>query len=114
MATVGKVTEYKNLGHLHNMEEYETDEDDYIPEFLSELSDLTLSENSMAHFECKLTPADDEYMKIEWFHNGKPLLTGSRVKTVSDFGVVILEVDKLDIRDSGLYTCKVRNIDGFA
>jgi hypothetical protein len=46
-------------------------------------------------------------MCVEWFHNGKPLSAGSRIKTINDFGFVILEVAGVYQRDSGLYTCKV-------
>jgi hypothetical protein len=46
-------------------------------------------------------------MRVEWFHNGKPLSAGSRIKTINDFGFVILEVAGVYQRDSGLYTCKV-------
>lgn len=47
-------------------------------------------------------------MKVEWFHNGKQLSAGSRIKTINDFGFVILEVANVMTRDSGNYTCKVR------
>jgi len=84
------------------------------PEFLSQPNDLLLAENGLAHFECKLTPVSDPSMRVEWFHNGKSLLTGSRVKTISDFGFVILEVSGVYARDAGLYTCKATNKHGEA
>lgn len=105
-ATVGKSSEYKSLGHLQT-DDYD---EDYFPTFLTEPSNLTVNEHSSAHFECRLEPADDESMRIDWFHNGKPLQTGSRVKTVNDFGIVILEIGKVDARDSGYYKCRVSNL----
>ncbi|CAH2104070.1 unnamed protein product [Euphydryas editha] len=84
------------------------------PEFITTPSDLILSENSSAHFECRLVPVNDSSMRVEWYHNGKPLLTGSRVKTINDFGFVILEIGGVYQRDAGLYTCKATNRHGEA
>ncbi|XP_023947919.2 titin [Bicyclus anynana] len=84
------------------------------PEFITTPSDLILSENSSAHFECRLVPVNDSSMTVEWYHNGKPLLTGSRVKTINDFGFVILEIGGVYQRDAGLYTCKATNKHGEA
>lgn len=53
-------------------------------------------------------------MRVEWFHNGKALSAGSRIKTINDFGFVILEVAGVYLRDSGLYTCKATNRHGEA
>lgn len=53
-------------------------------------------------------------MRVEWFHNGKALSAGSRIKTINDFGFVILEVAGTYLRDSGLYTCKATNRHGEA
>merc|ERR1711992_214489 len=82
------------------------------PEFLSPLTDQMLAENSLAHFETRLTPINDPSMKVEWFHNGKALSAGSRIKTINDFGFVILEVANVMTRDSGSYTCKAVNRHG--
>merc|ERR1712223_1854399 len=84
------------------------------PEFLSTIADLLLAENSLAHFETRLTPINDPSMKVEWFHNGKQLSAGSRIKTINDFGFVILEVASVMTRDSGNYTCKAVNKHGEA
>merc|ERR1711874_524117 len=83
-------------------------------EFLSPLADQMLAENSLAHFETRLTPINDPSMKVEWFHNGKILSAGSRIKTINDFGFVILEVANVLTRDSGNYTCKAANKHGEA
>jgi len=60
----------------------------------------------------RLTPINDPSMKVEWFHNGKQLSAGSRIKTINDFGFVILEVANVMTRDSGNYTCKAVNKHG--
>merc|ERR1711981_1027509 len=82
------------------------------PEFLSNLEDLVLPENALAHFETRLTPVNDPSMRVEWYHNGKQLSAGSRIKTINDFGFVILEVANVLTRDSGNYTCKATNKHG--
>jgi len=51
-------------------------------------------------------------MRVEWYHNGKNLSAGSRIKTINDFGFVILEVANVLTRDSGNYTCKATNKHG--
>lgn len=104
--TIDKLADLEGLGQVPT-EEYE-DDTGKPPEFVTTPSDLTLAENSLAHFECRLNPVNDPSMRVEWFHNGKPLSAGSRVKTINDFGFVILEVSGVYIRDSGLYTCKVK------
>lgn len=106
--TIDKLADLEGLGQA-TIEEYE-DDIGKPPEFVTTPSDLTLAENSLAHFECRLNPVNDPSMRVEWFHNGKPLSAGSRVKTINDFGFVILEVSGVYIRDSGLYTCKVRKV----
>merc|ERR1719419_729710 len=95
--------------------EMQTEEDlNQPPEFLSPIEDLLLAENSLAHFETRLTPINDPSMRVEWFHNGKALSAGSRIKTINDFGFVILEVANVMTRDSGNYTCKATNRHGEA
>lgn len=84
------------------------------PEFLSSPADLTLGENGVAHFECRVVPVGDPSLRIEWFHNGKSLCAGSRVKSIFDFGFVILEVSGVYQRDAGRYTCKATNKYGEA
>lgn len=111
--TIDKIAELEGLGAAPSQP---TPEDDTgrPPEFITSPSDLTLNENGLAHFECKLIPVNDQSMRVEWFHNGKPLWAGSRIKTINDFGFVILEVSGVYQRDSGLYTCKATNRHGEA
>ena len=111
--TIERIAELEGLGGRPVDQAAETDTGK-PPEFLSQPGDLLLPENGLAHFECKLTPVGDPSLRVEWFHNGKPLLAGSRVKTISDFGFVILEVSGVYARDAGLYTCKASNKHGEA
>jgi titin len=47
--------------------------------------------------------------QVEWFHNGQPLRHSSRIKTVSDFGFVVLDIAYVQSHDSGEYICKASN-----
>jgi len=111
--TIEKIAELEGLGAVPGQTSPEEDSGK-PPEFITTPADLTLTENSLAHFECQLTPVNDSSMRVEWFHNGKPLSAGSRIKTINDFGFVILEVAGVYQRDSGLYTCKATNRHGEA
>lgn len=111
--TIDKIAELEGLGAMPSQQAPD-DDSGKPPEFITTPSDLTLSENSLAHFECRLTPLNDPSMRVEWFHNGKALWAGSRIKTINDFGFVILEVAGIYQRDSGLYTCKATNRHGEA
>src|SRR5699024_3710159 len=57
-------------------------------------------------------PIGDATMKVEWFIDGKPFTTGSRFRTISDFGYVVLEIIEAYARDSGEYRCVATNMFG--
>jgi titin len=111
--TIEKIAELEGLG-ADQVPQSLDDDTGKPPEFVTTPTNLTLSENSLAHFECRLTPINDPSMRVDWFHNGKALWAGSRIKTINDFGFVILEVAGVYQRDSGLYTCKATNKHGEA
>lgn len=48
-----------------------------VPRFLVPLSSLKLKEGQAAHFMTKIEPINDPSMKIEWFHDSRPVPTGS-------------------------------------
>ena len=73
---------------------------------------LNVPENKIAHFEATLIPAGDPTMKVEWFHNGKPLEASSRVQTFFNFGFVSMTMKEVMPRDEGVYTCKASNCRG--
>lgn len=111
--TINKIAQLEGLGAEPGQIPQE-DESGKAPEFITTPADLTLGENQLAHFECRVTPVTDPSMRVEWYHNGKALWAGSRIKTINDFGFVILEIAGCYQRDSGLYTCKATNKHGEA
>ena len=84
------------------------------PQFITKPEDSSITENGLAHFECRLQPANDPDLRVEWYHNGRPMCAGSRIKTINDFGFVILEVANCYSRDAGTYTCRAINKHGEA
>lgn len=111
--TIDRIAELEGFGMAPG--QTSTDDDSgKPPEFITTPADLMLGENTLAHFECRLTPINDPSMRVEWYHNGKALWAGSRIKTINDFGFVILEIAGCYQRDSGLYTCKATNKHGEA
>ena len=71
-----------------------------------------LQDGDSAHFECQLEPVGDPDMTVEWFHNGAPLRHSSRIKAVSDFGYVLLDIAYGQTEDSGEYECRATNKHG--
>lgn len=67
-----------------------------------------------AHFDCKVEPVGDSSMRIDWFFNGRPFATGSRVHMLNDFGFVVLDIDYVYSRDTGEYLCRASNKWGTA
>lgn len=53
-------------------------------------------------------------MRIDWFHNGRPFATGSRVHMLNDFGFIAMDMDYAYVRDSGVYECRATNRWGTA
>jgi len=85
-----------------------------VPVFTSSLKQVNIKEGQRAHFECRLIPVSDPTMKVEWFHNNKPLKSGSRFTETNNFGFVALDVLYCYPEDSGTYTCRARNAVGEA
>lgn len=80
------------------------------PRFVSKLRGTThLTEGDKAHFECQIEPTNDPDLVVEILHNGQPLKTGSRFRTLCDFGYVALDISSIYPEDSGIYTVKVAN-----
>ncbi len=46
------------------------------PRFLTQFKKLELNEGQAAHLECRIEPVNDPNLKVEWFHDGKPLPIG--------------------------------------
>lgn len=80
------------------------------PQFTTQIQSLdNLREGQSAHFECTVVPVGDPNLKIEWFHNGEPLRQSSRIKHVSDFGFVVMDIAYVQSHDTGEYVCKASN-----
>jgi len=75
---------------------------------------VDVPEGGAIHFECRVEPVGDSTMRIDWFHNGRPFATGSRVHMLNDFGFVVLDMDYTYARDSGEYICRATNKWGSA
>lgn len=75
---------------------------------------MDVPEGGAIHFECRVEPVGDSTMRIDWFHNGRPFATGSRVHMLNDFGFVVLDMDYTYARDSGEYICRATNKWGSA
>lgn len=73
-----------------------------------------LIEGQVAHLEAQVEPVADPHLKIEWFHNGKPVGHTSRMKNIHDFGFVVMELSPAEPQDSGTWMCKATNQHGHA
>lgn len=80
------------------------------PRFTTQISNLVgLKDGQSAHFECTLVPVNDPDLKVEWLHNGVPIRHSTRIKPVSDFGYVLLDIAYVQSHDSGEYVCHAYN-----
>lgn len=59
------------------------------PKFVTQIQPQeNLQEGDSAHFECKLTPVNDPKLRVEWYHNGKPLKSGKSITlNLTKFGL---------------------------
>ena len=81
--------------------------------FVTQLQGIsTLEEGQSAHFEAKIEPIHDPKLRVEFFHNGKPLQQANRIHTVCDFGYVALDISQLVSSDGGEYVCRAYNALG--
>ncbi|RWS11618.1 hemicentin-1-like protein [Dinothrombium tinctorium] len=82
------------------------------PSVLRQLQVATLTEGSKFTALCSVTKGS-EPLYFEWFKDQSPIKASSEVKIESASpSVSILMIDKISKRDSGNYTCKVRNAFG--
>ena len=79
-----------------------------VPRFVKNLvNQELLAEGHNLHLEAQVEPRSDPHLRVEWYHNGVQLRTGSRLHTTFDFGLVSLDIIGLRPDDSGIYVCKV-------
>lgn len=77
------------------------------PVFVRPLKNIQTIELSNVHLECRLENVSDDTLKIEWFHNGKPVTVGHRFRPAHElFGYVALDILSPYTTDSGVYTCR--------
>ena len=80
------------------------------PHFVMDLpQQYDMDKNNVLQLNCQVEPRTDPALIIDWFHNGEPLTSGSRIKPTFDFGYVSLTMDDFSARDEGVYTCKATN-----
>jgi len=80
------------------------------PRFVTELRGTTeIYEGQTAHFECQVEPLHDSNLRIEFYHNGKPLPSASRFHITFDFGYVALDITHAVPEDAGEYSVRAIN-----
>lgn len=81
------------------------------PRFDRPLKDHTeLQEGDCVHLETRLvSPVSDPNLSVEWFKDDRPLRAGNRLRTIAEFGIVILEISPVEAGDSGIYTVRATN-----
>lgn len=85
------------------------------PNFVVQLQGKTkLVEGQNIHIECRIEPYPDSTLNVEWFHNGKPLPFGNRIRTSYDFGFAALDISGAYPQDSGRYILRATNALGSA
>lgn len=74
------------------------------PKFSSQLKNLQLTEGQHVMLDVKFSPTDDPNLKIAWLLNGKAILQSSRITTINEFGMAVLEINPVTVFDHGEYT----------
>lgn len=82
------------------------------PKIVGQLKDQTLKEHTNLHLALKLLPVNDPTMHVDWYINGRQLITGSRISTTTEFGYIILTIKSMIAEDSGEYTVHCYNDKG--
>lgn len=83
------------------------------PRFLGPMKGTNkILEGQRAHFEARVEPQSDLTMKIEWYHDGRPIMPANRIQTYHDFGYVALDILGVREEDAGTYTVVARNSSG--
>ena len=53
--------------------------------FVIEMNSVKCVEGKTAHFACRVEPAGDGSLKVDWFKDGKPVLTGKNWISLVNF-----------------------------
>lgn len=110
---------YQQIQHLEDHSRYKrsTSTEEIVarrPQFLTRFKDVAVRESGTAHFECRIEPINDPKLRVEWYHNGTQMITGSRFQPFYDFGYVAINILQCIEEDSGVYTCRIINDLGSA
>lgn len=71
------------------------------PTFLGTMNNLVLPEDSNCHFHARLEPSNDSNLRIEWWLNGRPLITSSKISSIFSNGYVALNIYCVKKSDEG-------------
>ena len=108
----------QQIQHLEDGRRYtRTEEEESVitaPKFWTTFRSLTINDGQHAHFECRIEPAHDSRLRVEWFKDGKQMAIGSRYQYVHDFGFVCMNIVQTVAEDTGRYTCRLTNDYGSA
>lgn len=78
------------------------------PRFKKKLVSLKQKVLESVHFECHVVPIGDPTMKVEWFHDGKPLEYANRIKETFEFGYASLDISAVYPRDKGEFNFELK------
>ncbi|GBM37321.1 Titin, partial [Araneus ventricosus] len=98
----------------YNREVFQEELTSQAPIFTKAPQNVEIKEGQRVHFECRLIPVGDPKLKVEWYHNGRPVKQGTRFVRTFNFGYVALDIMYAYPEDSGTYTCKAVNTLGEA
>ncbi|XP_072047546.1 titin-like isoform X2 [Amphiura filiformis] len=82
------------------------------PKFTHSLNNVEIAEGSDAHFTCRVEPASDPKLEIEWLRNGQPIEAGSKYIMKFEFGITTMYIKGPYVEDSGVITCRAKNLSG--
>lgn len=85
-----------------------------VPRFTTQLPIEVpqLREGAVLHLDAQLEPIGDPRLSVEWFHDGQPVRNTARMKTIHDFGYVVLELSPAEPQDTGTWLCRAKNSEG--
>jgi hypothetical protein len=86
------------------------------PQFTRPLADgiATVAEGAPVHLECQVQPITDPHLRIEWYHNDRPIVNAHRLRLTHDFGYVALDLLYVFPEDTGEWKAVATNDLGVA
>lgn len=93
---------------------FESDAVGVKPVIMKELKNASVSKGGIGVFLAHFAPEDDPDIRVIWYHNGRLIATGDRIKAYRDGRCVTLVIDDVMGADSGIYRVKIYNASGEA